>query len=272
MGRFKFLYVTLVEGVCEGEGGEEEGARSVSELLARLGLSCLTSLLELNGWDQLDRLEGLTRRDLEYLGVTGAHEQDRLLTAVARLGLGEEDGLARRGSLCSSSPSSSTLARSDKACSPSSTLARIDRAPSSTLARGDRASSHLSLSSLSLGEDFCLPSPPTELPSCLPSLHRSLRPIDLTDSFLDSAENLAAQLRDGQRMEEQNQGERELVGSEEQNQGERELAIIEEQNQGQREHEVIEGKLATLELGKTKKKLNSSLTISVISSELNKSF
>ena len=247
MGRFKFLNVTLVEGVREGEGGEEEGARSVSELLARLGLSCLTSLLELNGWDQLDRLEGLTRRDLEYLGVTGAHEQDRLLTAVARLGLGEEDGLARRGSLCSSSPSSS------------STLARSNRAPSSTLARSDRASSHLSLSSLSLREDFCLPSPPTELPSSLPSLHRSLRPIDLTDSFLDSAENLAAQLRDGLRMEEQNQGEREQI-------------VMEEQNQGETQHAVIEGKLATLELGKTKKKLNSSLTLSVISSGLNKSF
>ena len=205
MGRFKFLNVTLVEGVREGEGGEEEGARSVSELLARLGLSCLTSLLELNGWDQLDRLEGLTRRDLEYLGVTGAHEQDRLLTAVARLGLGEEDGLARRGSLCSSSPSSSTLTRSDRASVPSSTLARSNMAPSSTLSRSGRASSPssspLSLSSLSLGEDFCLSSPPTELPSCLPSLHRSLRPIDLTDSFLDSAENLAAQLRDGLRME-----------------------------------------------------------------------
>ena len=218
MGRFKFLNVTLVEAVREGEGGEEEGARSVSELLARLGLSCLTSLLELNGWDQLDRLEGLTRRDLEYLGVTGAHEQDRLLTAVARLGLGEEDGLARRGSLCSSSPSSSTTRdRSDRASSPSSTLARSYKDSSPFL-------SPLSLSSLSLGEDFCLPSPPTELPSSLPSLNRSLRPIDLTDSFLDSAENLAAQLRDGLRMEEQNQGER--------------------------EHEVIKRKLATLEFGK----------------------
>ena len=248
MGRFKFLNVTLVEGVREGEGGEEEGARSVSELLARLGLSCLTSLLELNGWDQLDRLEGLTRRDLEYLGVTGAHEQDRLLTAVARLGLGEEDGLARRGSLCSSSPSSSnTRDRSDRASPPSSTFARSYK----------DSSSPLSLSSLSLGEDFCLPSPPTELPSCLPSLHRSLRPIDLTDSFLDSAENLAAQLRDGLRMEEQNLGEH---------------ALIEEQNKGQREHEVSEGKLATLEIGRIKKKLNSSLTISVISSELDKSF
>ena len=251
MGRFKFLNVTLVEGVCEGEGGEEEGARSVSELLARLGLSCLTSLLELNGWDQLDRLEGLTRRDLEYLGVTGVHEQDRLLTAVARLGLGEEDGLARRGSLCSSSPSSSsTRDRSDRASSPSSTLARSYRASSP---------SPLSLSSLSLGEDFCLPSPPTELPSCLPSLHRSLRPIDLTDSFLDSAENLAAQLRYGLRMEEQNQGEMEHV-------------VMEGQNQGEREHAVSEGKLATMEIGRIKKKLNPSLTLSVISSELNKSF
>ena len=240
VGRFKFLNVTLVEGVREGEGGEEEGARSVSELLARLGLSCLTSLLELNGWDQLDRLEGLTRRDLEYLGVTGAHEQDRLLTAVARLGLGGEDGLARRGSLCSSSPSSST------------TRDLSYRASSPVLFSQP-------LSSLSLGEDFSLPSPPTELPSCLPSLHRSLRPIDLTDSFLDSAENLAAQLRDGLRMEEQNQGERER-------------AILEEQGQGEREHEVVEGKLATLKLGKIQKKLNSSLSLSVISSELNKSF
>ena len=253
MGRFKFLNVTLVEGVREGEGGEEEGARSVSELLARLGLSCLTSLLELNGWDQLDRLEGLTRRDLEYLGVTGAHEQDRLLTAVARLGLGEDYGLARRGSLCSSSPSSSnTRDRSDRASPPSSTFARSYKDSSSSL-------SLRPLSSLSLGEDFCLPSPPTELPSCLPSLHRSLRPIDLTDSFLDSAENLAAQLRDGLRMEEQNQGEREHL-------------VMEEQGQEQREHEVIEGKFPTLEIGRIKKKLNSSLTLSVISSELNKSF
>ena len=60
------------------------------------------SRLELNGWDHLDRLEDLSRTDLEYLGVTDMKEQDKLLGAVASLAQGQEEW-RRRDSLGSSS-------------------------------------------------------------------------------------------------------------------------------------------------------------------------
>ena len=64
---------------------------SVPELLASLGLhqltrfeshfqfclktNFLTSVLELNGWDRLDKLDGLDRFDFQYLSTTN-HYQD----------------------------------------------------------------------------------------------------------------------------------------------------------------------------------------------------
>merc|ERR1719507_791040 len=106
------------ENRTEEEEVEELDASSVPELLASLGLHQLTSLLELNGWDRLDKLEGLDRRQLEYLGVTSRREQTRLLGAVARLGVG---GRPRTSSLCSSSsPSSSSFPPSSSSPSSSS--------------------------------------------------------------------------------------------------------------------------------------------------------
>merc|ERR1719507_2329843 len=102
----------------EEEVGELD-ASSVPELLASLGLHQLTSLLELNGWDRLDKLEGLDRRQLEYLGVTSRREQTRLLGAVARLGVG---GRPRTSSLCSSSPPSSSSPSSSSPPSSSSLM------------------------------------------------------------------------------------------------------------------------------------------------------
>merc|ERR1711862_571577 len=93
--------------VEEDKVDAELDVSSVPELLASLGLHQLTSVLELNGWDRLDKLDGLDRRQLEYLGVTSRRDQTRLLGAVARLGEGSR---LRTNSLCSSSsPSSSSF-------------------------------------------------------------------------------------------------------------------------------------------------------------------
>ena len=87
-----------VEGLVGEDGKVEEDkvdgeldVSSVPELLASLGLhqltrfeshlqfclktNFLTSVLELNGWDRLDKLDGLDRFDFHYLSTTN-HYQD----------------------------------------------------------------------------------------------------------------------------------------------------------------------------------------------------
>ena len=71
-----------VEGLVGEDGKVEEDkvdgeldVSSVPELLASLGLHQLTSVLELNGWDRLDKLDGLDRFDFQYLSTTN-HYQD----------------------------------------------------------------------------------------------------------------------------------------------------------------------------------------------------
>ena len=71
-----------VEGLVGEDGKVEEDkvdgeldVSSVPELLASLGLHQLTSVLELNGWDRLDKLDGLDRFDFQYLSTIN-HYQD----------------------------------------------------------------------------------------------------------------------------------------------------------------------------------------------------
>merc|ERR1719507_1092783 len=206
----------------EEEEVEELDASSVPELLASLGLHQLTSLLELNGWDRLDKLEGLDRRQLEYLGVTSRREQTRLLGAVARLGVG---GRPRTSSLCSSSspssssfqpsssspsssspPSSSSLMRpcSDLISSPPLSPQRPLSCISFDLSSA-AASQHADLSS---SIDLSLPSPPSEMPG-------SRRTVQLSDSFLLSSENLAMQLTSCLQVEEDERDRKKKEGEEE---------------------------------------------------------
>ena len=80
VGRVKFINLELVES----ESGEVEPgpSDSVAELLSRAGLAHLGPRLQLNGWDSLERLEGVSRVDLAWLGVEQRAEQDRLLQSV----------------------------------------------------------------------------------------------------------------------------------------------------------------------------------------------
>jgi len=271
VGRFKFINVVEMEGLMPGETRTEDeeekdgelllDASSVPELLASLGLHQLTSLLELNGWDRLDKLEGLDRRQLEYLGVSSRRDQTRLLGAVARLGVG---GRPRTSSLCSSSspsdssfppsssspsssspPSSSSLMRpcSDLISSPPLSPQRPLSCISFDLSSA-AASQHADLSSSTM--DLSLPSPPSEMP-------RSLRTVQPSDSFLLSSENLAIQLANCLQLEED---ERERKKSDdEKKEGGDELCDL----------------LKVSDIEKFKK-LPSNLTLSILSPELNKSF
>ena len=63
------------DGKVEDKVDGELDVSSVPELLASLGLHQLTSVLELNGWDRLDKLDGLDRFDFQYLSTTN-HYQD----------------------------------------------------------------------------------------------------------------------------------------------------------------------------------------------------
>jgi len=83
-GNFKFINVEEVEEVSSPAHlslhvSEET---DLPDLLARLRLSHHTSRLVLNGWDTVNRLPALTRRDLIYLGIDDLSEQDRLLAAA----------------------------------------------------------------------------------------------------------------------------------------------------------------------------------------------
>lgn len=264
VGRFKFINVVEVENGLVGETNREEEERveeldasSVPELLASLGLHQLTSLLELNGWDRLDKLEGLDRRQLEYLGVTSRREQTRLLGAVARLG---EGGRPRTSSICSSSsPSSSSFqpsSSSPSSSSPpsSSSLMRpcsdltsspplSPRRPLSCISF-DLSSHHPDLSS---SIELSLPSPPTEMPG-------SLRTLQLSDSFLLSSENLAMQLTNCLQLEDDDRDRKTREDDEEKKGDKVELDIP---------------KVVAIE---NFRKLPSNLTISTLSPELNKSF
>ena len=83
VGRFKFINVELVEtksGTCQDLLGKENIA-TMADLLEKLGLTHLTSKLELNGFDQLETLETVTRADLEFLAITDREEQDKLIAA-----------------------------------------------------------------------------------------------------------------------------------------------------------------------------------------------
>ena len=71
-----------VEGLVGQDGKVEEDkvdgeldVSSVPELLASLGLHQLTSVLELNGWDRLDKLDGLDRFDFQCMSTIN-HYQD----------------------------------------------------------------------------------------------------------------------------------------------------------------------------------------------------
>ena len=96
VGRFKFIYVELLEASIEtdkerrssvSEDGDE--VSSVSDLLARLGLTHLTSKLVLNGYDKLESLDSVTKVDLEYLGISDTEEQSKII--MAAMSLSKED-------------------------------------------------------------------------------------------------------------------------------------------------------------------------------------
>ena len=87
VGRFKFINVEMVEtksDTCQSLP-DQENISSMSDLLDKLGLSHLTSKLELNGFDQLETLETVTRKDLEFLAITNREEQEKLIEAGAIL-------------------------------------------------------------------------------------------------------------------------------------------------------------------------------------------
>jgi len=275
VGRFKFINVVEVEGLMGENRTEEEeevgelDASSVPELLASLGLHQLTSLLELNGWDRLDKLEGLDRRQLEYLGVTSRREQTRLLGAVARLGVG---GRPRTSSLCSSSsPSSSSFppsSSSPSSSSPpsSSSLMRpcsdlisspplSPQRPLSCISFDLSSAAASQLADLSSSIDLSLPSPPSEMPG-------SLRTLQLSDSFLLSSENLAMQLTSCLQVEEDERDRKKREGDEE----------TKKKREGDEKEDEEVGELLKASDIEKFKKLPSNLTLSILSPELNKSF
>ena len=73
-GTFKF---TQVEEVVEPGGG------SVCQLLAQLCLSHLAARLELNGWERVEQLAGLSNTELDMLEVMDWRDRETLLTASA---------------------------------------------------------------------------------------------------------------------------------------------------------------------------------------------
>ena len=87
VGRFKFINVELVETKSDTYKPltDQENISSMSDLLVKLGLSHLTSKLELNGFDQLEALETVTRTDLEFLAISDKEEQDKLIEAAGFL-------------------------------------------------------------------------------------------------------------------------------------------------------------------------------------------
>ena len=96
VGRFKFIYVELLEASIETDkerrsSVSEDGDQvtSVSDLLARLGLAHLTSKLVLNGYDKLESLDSVTKVDLEYLGISDTEEQSKII--MAAMSLSSED-------------------------------------------------------------------------------------------------------------------------------------------------------------------------------------
>ena len=89
IGRFKFINVELVEYSEETVGTDKDTVTTLSDLLQKLELSHLSSKLELNGYDNLDCLESITRKDLEYLGVRNLSEQDKLIQAGASIRNGD---------------------------------------------------------------------------------------------------------------------------------------------------------------------------------------
>lgn len=89
IGRFKFINVELVEYSIEAAVTEKETVCTLTDLLLKLELSHLSSKLELNGYDNLDCLESITRKDLDYLGVRDIPEQDKLIQAGASIRNGD---------------------------------------------------------------------------------------------------------------------------------------------------------------------------------------
>ena len=61
VGRFKFINVKIVETETEAAREGVTTVATLAELLHMLQLSHLTSKLELNGYDNLDSLESITR-------------------------------------------------------------------------------------------------------------------------------------------------------------------------------------------------------------------
>jgi len=83
VGRFKFINVEIVENKSDKSQPlpDQENISTVADLLEKLGLPHLTSKLELNGFDQIETLETVTRTDLEFLAITDKDEQDKLIEA-----------------------------------------------------------------------------------------------------------------------------------------------------------------------------------------------
>lgn len=83
VGRFKFINVEIVENKSDKSQPlpDQENISTMADMLEKLGLSHLTSKLELNGFDQIETLETVTRTDLEFLGITDKDEQDKLIEA-----------------------------------------------------------------------------------------------------------------------------------------------------------------------------------------------
>jgi len=88
VGRFKFINVEMVESK-KVELEDKKSFASLSELLEELQLIHLRSKLELNGYEKLENLENIVRKDLEYLGILDFSDQEKLIEAGAALSNGD---------------------------------------------------------------------------------------------------------------------------------------------------------------------------------------
>ena len=85
LGKFKFIHVELVDPTPSKKPSvadeDTDTVLTISDLLARLKLDHLLSKLDLNGFDCLEKLETITRADMEFIGIIDNEEQDKLLQA-----------------------------------------------------------------------------------------------------------------------------------------------------------------------------------------------
>ena len=87
-GTFKFVNVRMIK-----EETSPPPEYSLQGLFHSLGLSEVTARLELNGFDTLEKLQQVSKEDLDYIEIVGEDIQDKILTiaTVVRFVTGEDD-------------------------------------------------------------------------------------------------------------------------------------------------------------------------------------